>query len=1703
MGQNGAGAGAIYYDIASVVAGDGSNIPKEGPTDPGGVAEINSTDFGFYSFGDPYGGALSGDGSTVLAYRDTGSSYAVAVGPGVELGDGLAYYSDNGQTLYYATPSTPGVFFSTPLAVAYNTATGQTLLSAINGNGSVFNGTPVGSSTNQNATLLYSFGATYFSDGSSTQWNDGQGFYIAYNSPAPVLRPHMDGAKFAFVHQSNGTATLSGTSDAIGQQVEIDIGSAGAGTAFATVASDGTWSASFAQSLITSNVAVYVSVTSAAGTPTLDTGTGEITYSSPAPTLLPHMAAGKFIFLYEGNGPATLSGTSNAIGQQVELDVGSPGAGTAFATVAADGSWSVSVAQSLITSNDPVYLSVTSAAGTPTLDSGTGELVALIDTPVLSPFLSPTSYAQPYIYGTADAGDTVTLYDGTTELGTTVVGQDGNFYFPTTTPLSEGLHRITAVASDALGDVSAASAEQDVTIDLTAPAETVAALVAAGDNVVSVLEQASGLMTVTGTLSAPLAAGDSVWVQVAGGTAVQATATVGSTSFTALVAIPAIGSEVQAYVQDAAGNQTATTSQAFTVTPVNAIRHVIGLSTDYSQNAPSLSQNGGAVAFVGTPIYSAPNPAPSIEVANLATGTVVNASGALPNVSGPSLSGDGSEVAFVSADAATFTPQIYVDNVTSGTMALVSHAAGATTGANHAALTPRISEDGQHVVFTSFATNLTADAVFGSQIYEADLAAGAWTVKLVSQGATGAASGDTSAPSVSADGRVVAFTSSATNLAAGVGNSGNEEIYATVYDAEGNATVELVSSNAAGVVADSYSQGGVVSGNGRYVVFQSGADNLVPGGGSSSSQIYRKDLVTGTVVLVSADAAGNAGTDSSSDATISDDGNLVAFETYAPNLTNAPATADYVPLQVVVKNLTTGAVYLASSPSTADSESSANGAVLSGDGSEVAFASTAQDLVAGTTGFQQRVYTSQLLADTNPAACYLHGTLIATPAGERRIETLAIGDMVTTADGAARAIRWIGRRSYDRRFAAGNPDVIPIRIARGAIADGVPHTDLLVSPHHAMFLGGVLIPAKLLVNGATITEDGDITAIRYVHLELASHDILLANGAPSESFVDCDSRTLFQNAAEYDALYPNDPGARWAFCAPRIEDGHRLEDIRAGLALRAGLGGAGAMWTGTLEGHLDIANLEMVTGWAWQPDHPGEPVRLEIVVDGGVVAMVVANRERSDVRKAGYGTGRYGFELTLPKPLSPFSRHVIEVRRHSDKQGLTNSPRVLEPVPLLDSAARQALAAAIGGHAAGDPAEELEDLLGVLLAGTERLLHARRAQIAAPPAPARRRRLRPRPAALAAGGPLALVIDDRMPTPDADGGSGAVMDHMLSLKRLGYRVGFVPRDMAVAGKAARALEQAGIVPLGAPFYAGVEDVLRQHAGDVALVYVYRVANMTLYGAMVRHLCPKARLVYSVADLHFLREARQEAIRNEPDAASRRLREKELAAARMADAVITHSTYETNILGEMLPGLNAHTVPWSFAPRRLAVPFRRRAGVAFIGSYDHRPNLDAAVHLVEAVMPLVWRQDPSITCMLVGSNMPAALRGLTGGKVVAMGHVADLNTVFDTVRLTVAPLRYGAGLKGKVLQSLAAGVPCVCSTAAAEGMDLPPGLMGRSAAEIAALILRLHNDAKENARTRTAGRAFLKRGFRPEVIDAGMTAALARRATEVVAVRRRR
>lgn len=542
-----------------------------------------------------------------------------------------------------------------------------------------------------------------------------------------------------------------------------------------------------------------------------------------------------------------------------------------------------------------------------------------------------------------------------------------------------------------------------------------------------------------------------------------------------------------------------------------------------------------------------------------------------------------------------------------------------------------------------------------------------------------------------------------------------------------------------------------------------------------------------------------------------------------------------------------------------------------------------------------------------------------------------------------------------------------------------------------------------------------------------------------------------------------------------------------------------------LAGHIDQADRHAVTGWAMDPARPGEPVELEVVLDGVVVGSFPADRHRPDLEQAGLGSGRHAFQLQIPGGLSAHAERVLELRRAGDGAVVPGSPVVLPRAPLAGEGARRALLDAVEAAALGADAPALEALIGELV----QAIRAREGAIPAHHAAllarfggealaqeARRRTLVP-------ARRRALVIDESIPDPGRDAGSSALLSHMRALQRLGFAVEMVPGfAMEAAPEAVARMAAEGFTAHVAPWAGSVEEVLRRAGDGFDVVYVHRLAVMLKYGALIRRWCPRARLVYCVADLHHLRAEREAAlvtgIAGNPEIEA--LREAELAAIAAADGPITHSTAEQARLAALLPGVRVHVVPWEVALPPQVGPAAGRRGVAFVGSYGHAPNRDAAWELLEAVMPLVWAQDAAIPFLLAGSNMPAELAEAARaarGPVEVLGQIPVLAELWGRALLAAAPLRFGAGIKGKVLDSLAAGIPCLCTAIAAEGLHLPDDLAVLVQDEPAAMareIVRLHHDAAEVDRLGAAGRTYIGEHYRAAVIDAALAPALAMETT---------
>ena len=190
--------------------------------------------------------------------------------------------------------------------------------------------------------------------------------------------------------------------------------------------------------------------------------------------------------------------------------------------------------------------------------------------------------------------------------------------------------------------------------------------------------------------------------------------------------------------------------------------------------------------------------------------------------------------------------------------------------------------------------------------------------------------------------------------------------------------------------------------------------------------------------------------------------------------------------------------------------------------------------------------------------CFAAGTRIATPAGDVRVEALRPGDQLVTASGQPRAIRWIGHRAVAIARHPKPDDIQPIRIAPHAFAASQPHSALYLSPDHAVYADGVLVPIRYLVNGSTITRE-DVARVTYYHVELADaagaalHDVILAEGLTCESFLDTGNRSSFSNTGAATALHPQFARDIWAAqaCAQLVVEGAEVVALRSWLLERA------------------------------------------------------------------------------------------------------------------------------------------------------------------------------------------------------------------------------------------------------------------------------------------------------------------------------------------------------------------------------------------------------------------------------------------------------------------------------------------------------------------------------------------------------------------------
>ncbi|HEY5141976.1 MAG TPA: glycosyltransferase [Solirubrobacteraceae bacterium] len=359
-------------------------------------------------------------------------------------------------------------------------------------------------------------------------------------------------------------------------------------------------------------------------------------------------------------------------------------------------------------------------------------------------------------------------------------------------------------------------------------------------------------------------------------------------------------------------------------------------------------------------------------------------------------------------------------------------------------------------------------------------------------------------------------------------------------------------------------------------------------------------------------------------------------------------------------------------------------------------------------------------------------------------------------------------------------------------------------------------------------------------------------------------------------------------------------------------------------------------------------------------------------------------------------------------------------------------------------------------------------------------------------GPQVLIVEERVPSPDRDGGSRRIWRLIEAFRGLGCAVTLLPAGGDVAEPYASRLETAGVEVLRRPL--DVEPEIAAMGPVLALAVLCRPVVASQYVYLLRALAPAARIAYDTVDLHFVRELRRSAIEGVP-AGGRvdALREIELAMVRCCDTTIVVTDEEREEVLRSVPGAAVQVIPTIEEPIADHPDPDGRSGIVFVGNFLHAPNVDAARFLVDSVMPHVWQQLGDVQLRLVGQDPPAQVQALAGPRVEVTGWLEDLTPVFAGARVSVAPLRYGAGLKIKSVEAMAHGVPVVSTAVGAEGMLIAAGehlLIADEPHDFARQIVALLQDDGLWRRTSDAGRAFVRERYAPDVIIPQLRALLA-------------
>ncbi|MGB3512047.1 MAG: tetratricopeptide repeat protein [Microcoleaceae cyanobacterium] len=328
-----------------------------------------------------------------------------------------------------------------------------------------------------------------------------------------------------------------------------------------------------------------------------------------------------------------------------------------------------------------------------------------------------------------------------------------------------------------------------------------------------------------------------------------------------------------------------------------------------------------------------------------------------------------------------------------------------------------------------------------------------------------------------------------------------------------------------------------------------------------------------------------------------------------------------------------------------------------------------------------------------------------------------------------------------------------------------------------------------------------------------------------------------------------------------------------------------------------------------------------------------------------------------------------------------------------------------------------------------------------------------------------LMIDACMLTPDQDSGSVTAFNLIKIFQSLNYKITFAPDNLLYVEKYTEDLQRLGVECLYCSHVTSIQSHLETYGSQYDVVYLARLEFTEKHIDNVRKFAPQAKIIYDTVDLHYLREQREAKLKNslELDKKANQTKDRELALMAKADCTLVVSMMEKQILEEENPHLK--NIEFFNMPRDIygaEKEFDARKNILFIGGFQHPPNVDAMLYFVQKVFPLVKQKIHDMKIFIIGSRAPEEILKLSSDDVIITGHVPDVSEYFHNCKLSVAPLRYGAGIKGKILTSFSYGLPVVATSIAAEGMGITDNydvLIGDNPEHFAQQITNLYLDNK--------------------------------------------